>query len=50
MREPVLHQEVVGVISAWVEAQPGWAVLGVTESPITGTDGNKEFLISAMRE
>jgi 23S rRNA (cytidine1920-2'-O)/16S rRNA (cytidine1409-2'-O)-methyltransferase len=35
---------------AWLEAQPGWRVLGITESPITGPAGNKEFLIAAVRE
>ena len=47
VREPELHQEVVETISAWLAGQPGWRVLGVTESPITGADGNKEFLIAA---
>ena len=30
-------------------ARPGWRVLGVTESPIPGPEGNKEFLIAAER-
>ncbi|MBS0547603.1 MAG: TlyA family RNA methyltransferase [Proteobacteria bacterium] len=45
VREPELHAEVVETVSAWLGAQPGWRVLGVTESPITGVEGNKEFLI-----
>ena len=49
VREPELHEEVCETISAWLGEQPGWKVLGVTESPITGADGNKEFLISARR-
>jgi 23S rRNA (cytidine1920-2'-O)/16S rRNA (cytidine1409-2'-O)-methyltransferase len=49
VREPELHREVVDTISAWLTAQPGWNVLGVIESPITGADGNKEFLVSARR-
>ena len=49
VREPELHHEVVETIKAWLAAQPGWTVLGVTDSPITGADGNKEFLISARR-
>jgi 23S rRNA (cytidine1920-2'-O)/16S rRNA (cytidine1409-2'-O)-methyltransferase len=47
VREPELHQEVVDTIKTWLAEQPGWTVLGVTDSPITGADGNKEFLISA---
>jgi 23S rRNA (cytidine1920-2'-O)/16S rRNA (cytidine1409-2'-O)-methyltransferase len=49
VREPELHQEVVGTIVAWLGEQPGWTVLGVTDSPITGADGNREFLVSARR-
>ena len=48
VRDPELHREVVETISAWLGGQPGWTVLGVTESPITGADGNKEFLIAAQ--
>lgn len=47
VREPELHQEVVDTITTWLAEQPGWEVLGVTDSPITGADGNKEFLIAA---
>jgi 23S rRNA (cytidine1920-2'-O)/16S rRNA (cytidine1409-2'-O)-methyltransferase len=46
VREPELHKEVVDTISAWLAEQPGWQVLGVTDSPITGADGNREFLIA----
>jgi 23S rRNA (cytidine1920-2'-O)/16S rRNA (cytidine1409-2'-O)-methyltransferase len=48
VRDPELHQEVVDTVSAWLSGQAGWEVLGVTESPITGAEGNKEFLISAI--
>ena len=46
VREPELHREVCDTISAWLAEQPGWRVLGVTESPITGAEGNREFLIA----
>lgn len=48
VREPELHEEVCGTISAWV-ADQGWRVLGVTPSPITGPAGNVEFLIAAVK-
>jgi 23S rRNA (cytidine1920-2'-O)/16S rRNA (cytidine1409-2'-O)-methyltransferase len=47
VREPKLHAEVCARITAWLDRQPGWRVLGLTESPITGPEGNKEFLIGA---
>lgn len=46
VREPELHAEVVDTITTWLAEQPGWKVLGVTDSPITGADGNREFLIA----
>jgi 23S rRNA (cytidine1920-2'-O)/16S rRNA (cytidine1409-2'-O)-methyltransferase len=48
VREPELHIEVVETISSWLARQEGWQVLGVTESPITGAEGNKEFLIAGL--
>ena len=45
--DPSLHEEVCGRIHDWLQARPGWEVLGICESPITGRDGNKEFLIAA---
>lgn len=47
VREPALHEEVCARIAAWLQGLPGWTVLGLTESPILGPEGNKEFLIAA---
>ena len=49
VRDPVLHQEVCDRIEAWVNGLPGWRVEGIVESPITGPEGNKEFLLVARR-
>ena len=49
VRDPALHEEVCERIRAWLGAQPGWSVLGVTESPITGPEGNVEFLLGATK-
>ena len=49
VREPELHKEVCDTIAAWLAEQPGWTVLGVTDSPITGAEGNREFLIGGVR-
>ncbi|MBB5752088.1 TlyA family RNA methyltransferase [Prosthecomicrobium pneumaticum] len=37
-------------IRAFVAATPGWIVEGVAPSPITGGDGNREFLIGARKK
>ena len=50
VRDPALHEEVCATIRDWLEAQAGWHVLGLTESPIQGPEGNREFLIAAERE
>ncbi|MGF1609526.1 MAG: TlyA family RNA methyltransferase [Kiloniellales bacterium] len=50
VRDSALHREVCQRIEAWLNSLPGWRVLGLTESPITGPEGNKEFLIAAVRE
>ena len=50
VRDPELHEEVCARIEAWLGAQAGWRVLGLTESPILGPEGNKEFLIAAARD
>jgi 23S rRNA (cytidine1920-2'-O)/16S rRNA (cytidine1409-2'-O)-methyltransferase len=48
VRDPAIHIEVCGVIERWWSALPGWRVLGISESPITGPEGNREFLIGAL--
>jgi 23S rRNA (cytidine1920-2'-O)/16S rRNA (cytidine1409-2'-O)-methyltransferase len=47
VRDPAVHRAVCERVRAWWAALPGWRVLGITESPITGPEGNREFLIAA---
>ena len=49
VRDPELHNEVCATMSAWMSEQPGWQMLGIIPSPITGPEGNVEFLIGAAR-
>lgn len=46
--DPVLHQTVCDDIRDWLTGE-GWQVVGITESPITGPKGNKEFLLYAQK-
>jgi len=48
VRDAAVHERVCAEVSQWVETQ-GWAVLGVTPSPITGPEGNVEFLLGAEK-
>lgn len=47
VRDPGVHRAVCDRIAAWWAALPGWTVQGVVESPLTGPEGNKEFLLAA---
>ena len=48
VRDTAVHERVCNDVAAWLEAQ-GWTVEGMVESPITGPEGNVEFLIAAGR-
>ncbi len=48
VRDAALHQRVCDEVRGWLEGS-GWRVLGVVQSPITGPEGNVEFLIAAQR-
>src|SRR5881227_397478 len=48
VRDPAVHDRVCAEAKAWVESQD-WSVLGVTPSPITGPEGNVEFLLGAEK-
>jgi 23S rRNA (cytidine1920-2'-O)/16S rRNA (cytidine1409-2'-O)-methyltransferase len=47
VRDTAIRQRVCDEVAAWLVAQ-GWHVAGVVESPITGPEGNVEFLIAAL--
>ena len=49
VRDPAVHERVCAEAAAWVESQ-GWTVLGVEPSPITGPEGNVEFLLGAVKD
>jgi len=48
VRDPAVHARVCADVAAWMESR-GWRVAGVVESPITGPEGNVEFLLGAER-
>ncbi len=49
VRDPAIHQRVCDDAVSWVESR-GWRVYGVEPSPITGPEGNVEFLLGAQKE
>jgi len=48
VRDHAVHERVCADAGQWVESQ-GWSVLGITPSPITGPEGNVEFLLGAVK-
>lgn len=49
VRDPAIHARICDEIRGHA-ASPGWRVLDVIPSPIDGGDGNREFLLGAMRD
>lgn len=50
VRDPELHSSVCEDICAWLDSLLGWRVIGVTQSPIKGPEGNIEFLIHGIKD
>ncbi|MFC3096735.1 TlyA family RNA methyltransferase [Alteraurantiacibacter palmitatis] len=48
VRDPRLHDRVCAEVRRWLELC-GWVIDDIIESPIKGTEGNVEFLVSAQR-
>jgi 23S rRNA (cytidine1920-2'-O)/16S rRNA (cytidine1409-2'-O)-methyltransferase len=47
VRDPDIHARVCRDVEAWL-LHSGWQVQGIVQSPITGPEGNVEFLIAAL--
>lgn len=47
VRDPEVHQRVCDEVKLWL-VEKGWTVCGLTTSPITGPQGNVEFLVWAQ--
>jgi 23S rRNA (cytidine1920-2'-O)/16S rRNA (cytidine1409-2'-O)-methyltransferase len=48
VRDPAVHARVCAAAADWVGSR-GWTVEGVVESPVTGPEGNVEFLLAARK-
>jgi 23S rRNA (cytidine1920-2'-O)/16S rRNA (cytidine1409-2'-O)-methyltransferase len=46
VRDPAVHERVCAAAAAWLRSR-GWDVEGIARSPITGPEGNVEFLLAA---
>jgi 23S rRNA (cytidine1920-2'-O)/16S rRNA (cytidine1409-2'-O)-methyltransferase len=48
VRDPAIHARVCNEIETWL-TENGWVVVGIVQSPITGPEGNIEFLVAAQQ-
>ena len=48
VKDAAVHERVCADVAKWLESRD-WSVKGLTKSPITGPEGNVEFLIAANR-
>ena len=48
VRDAAVHERVCATAADWVRGR-GWQVAGIERSPITGPEGNVEFLLAAER-
>jgi 23S rRNA (cytidine1920-2'-O)/16S rRNA (cytidine1409-2'-O)-methyltransferase len=49
VRDPAAHAAICARVQRWWDSLPGWRVIGLVESPVTGPEGNREFLIGVVR-
>ncbi|RTL93088.1 MAG: TlyA family RNA methyltransferase [Hyphomicrobiales bacterium] len=50
LKDPADAGRVAESLRDWLAGIPGWRVLGLHPSPIEGGDGNREFLLAAMKD
>lgn len=50
LRDPSHGPRVADDLAAWAGRRPGWRVVGVMPSPIDGSDGNREYLLGAVKD
>lgn len=44
-----LARQTASNVAGWLDQQPGWSSIGLTESPIEGGSGNREFLLAGRK-
>jgi 23S rRNA (cytidine1920-2'-O)/16S rRNA (cytidine1409-2'-O)-methyltransferase len=49
VRDPAIHARVCDEVAQWFQGR-GWHVAGISPSPITGPEGNVEFLLAACQQ
>ncbi|MEC9342805.1 MAG: TlyA family RNA methyltransferase [Pseudomonadota bacterium] len=50
VRDAKLGEEVARDVAGWIGAQPGWRLTRFLPSPVTGGDGNREYIAAAIKD
>jgi 23S rRNA (cytidine1920-2'-O)/16S rRNA (cytidine1409-2'-O)-methyltransferase len=50
LKNPAMGEKIARDLAEWLNSLGGWRSLGVIPSPISGGDGNQEFLLAGMKE
>jgi len=50
LKDAALADSVARGLSHWLDGLPGWRAVGLVPSPIEGGDGNREFLLSGVKD
>ncbi|MEO0497756.1 MAG: TlyA family RNA methyltransferase [Pseudomonadota bacterium] len=48
--DPARAEAVASDLESWLETQNGWRTVGLVPSPISGSDGNREFLLGGIKD
>jgi 23S rRNA (cytidine1920-2'-O)/16S rRNA (cytidine1409-2'-O)-methyltransferase len=50
VRDPQVAQRCAHELFEWLDKQPGWRATLLMDSPVSGGDGNREFLIAGVKD
>jgi len=49
VKSPLAHHQAIDTVTSFIDGLGGWQCVGLACSPITGAEGNQEFLMHAVR-
>jgi 23S rRNA (cytidine1920-2'-O)/16S rRNA (cytidine1409-2'-O)-methyltransferase len=50
LKDPAEGPRIAERLRVWLDAQQGWRALGLCDSPVSGGDGNREFLLAGVKD
>lgn len=50
LKDPMLGPQIAQDLARWLDNQPGWRSIGILPSPVSGGDGNHEFLLGGVKD